>query len=111
MPSTVEDKKSTWLTNNVNFAQLLTAVAGVLMIFVMLFLTFKVDITSNEKRLTAIEVSIENGKRRNDEQNMEIDKLRNIAATNQQAIASINAKLDFIIQRQDAVIHALQPKL
>ena len=93
------DPDEHWLSAGVNLWQLISAVIGVAAIGLTLYLANKAEVSSNESRITRLEVRSENGTRRNDTQDADIERLRAIASSNQIMIGQLNARLDSIIQQ------------
>jgi hypothetical protein len=95
-----DEQQTHWLSGAVNFAQLIAAA-------LTLAAALGASLLFNDRRITTLEVARDYGMRRNDGQDSEIERLRAIASQNQRDIGAINAKMDFIIARQDSVINAL----
>ena len=85
------DDDQHWMQSGVNLWQLVIAIVGVLMAGGT---TWVIADRSMEQRLTRLEVSAEYGKQRNDDQDQNIERLRNIAAVNQIALSDIKARIE-----------------
>lgn len=95
----VKDDDTHWINSGATILQLIGGCAAVVAVGVTLYLANRSDLLTNEGRITRLEVRSENGSKRNDTQDGEIERLRQIASSNQVLIGQLNARLDGIISQ------------